>query len=152
MIILNEFIWRQNHDAFHITNTEAMMRICMNGLIPMCGERSRSVGDDTKGIFFFDCLGSVSNWIDLLYRDRDIYELELLRFNLKGRKWFIHNSDEFYLTNKVLPNRIEYLRIYDVENNIYLPLNFIDYIDDKKILVWNGLEEYEPLIKSKGFK
>ena len=44
------------------------------------------------------------------------------------------------------------LAIYDVENNIYLPLNFIDYIDDKKILVWNGLEKYEPLIKSKGFK
>lgn len=149
MIIVNEFIWRKDHPAFHITNTDSMMSICTKGLRPLCGERSKLVEDNVKGIYFFDYLGSASNWIDALYNDRDIYELELLRFNLKNRKWIKKNCDEFYLPNKIIPKGIEYLRIYDTEQNVYLPLNFIDYIDEKRILVWNSLDEYKPLVKVK---
>ena len=113
----------------------------------MCGKRSQSVCDDTKGVFFFDYLGSVSHWIDVLYENKNIYELELLRFNLKNRKWIKQNDNEFYLPNKVLSERIEYLRIYDIEKNIYLPLNFVDNVNENRILVWNSLNEYKPLVK-----
>ena len=149
MIILNEFIWRKDHYAFHITNTDAMANICKQGLKPLSGERSKLVDDDIKGIFFFDCLSNVSDWAEVLYETKDIYELELLKFNLKNRKWIKHNNDEFYLPNKILPGRIEYLRIYDTEKRIYLPLNFIDSVDEKRIIVWNSLDGYKPLVKNK---
>ena len=149
MIIINEFIWRKDHHVFHITNMEAMGNICKQGLKPQCGERSKSIGDETKGIFFFDYLGSACDWIDVLYKNKNIYELELLRFNLKNRKWIKHNNDEFYLLNKVFPEAIEYLRIYDTEKNVYLPLNFVDDINEKCILIWNSLSDYKPLAKTK---
>ena len=145
MIIFNEFIWRKDHHAFHITDTKSMNNICIKGLIPMCGERSKLVDDEIQAIYFFDNINSVSDWIDILYKNNDIYELELLRFNLKNRKWIKQNDDEFYLPNKILPEKIEYLRIYDTENNNYLPLN---YIDDNKLLIWNNINEYKPLIKN----
>lgn len=150
MIIFKEFIWKKDHYAFHITNIEVMKNICRYGLKPQCGERSISVGDNTKGIFFFDYLNSLSKWIDILYKNKNINELELLRFNLKNRKWIKQNNNEFYLPNKVLPERIEYLRIYDIEKNIYLPLNFVDNLNEKSILMWNRLDNYKPLIKTNG--
>ncbi len=150
MIILNEFIWREDHYAFHITNVDAMVNICKLGLKPLCWERSMSVGDTTKGIFFFDYLFSASDWIERLYEKKDIYELELLKFNLKNRKWIKWNNDEFYLPNKVFPEKIDYLRIYDIREGIYLPLNFIDKVDEKRIIiVWNSLENYRPLVKKR---
>ena len=91
----------------------------------------------------------MSDWIEVLYETKDIYELELLKFNLKNRKWIKQNNDEFYLPNKILPGRIEYLRIYDTEKRIYLPLNFIDSVDEKRIIVWNSLDDYKPLVKNK---
>lgn len=149
MIILKEFIWRKDHYAFHITNIEAMENICIYGLKPLCGKRSISVGDDIKGIFFFDDLYSVLEWIDALYKNKNIYELELLRFNLKNRKWIKYDADEFYLPNKVLRERIEYLRIYNIERNIYLPLNYVHELNEKNVLIWNSLDSYKPLIKTK---
>ena len=147
MIILDEFIWRTDHYAFHLTNDNSMKKICVEGLKPLCGERSQSVNDNFNGIFFFDNIESVSRWIDVLYENKDIYELELLRFNLKNRKWIKKNDDEFYLIHKVLPKKIEYLRLYDNEKNVFLPLNSIDSIDKQKILTWNSLEYYKPLKK-----
>lgn len=147
MFISDSFVWRNDHYAFHITNTDAIEDIRKEGLKPLCGKRSQSVCDDTKGVFFFDYLGSVSHWIDVLYENKNIYELELLRFNLKNRKWIKQNDNEFYLPNIVLSERIEYLRIYDIEKNIYLPLNFVDNVNENRILVWNSLNEYKPLVK-----
>ena len=154
MVIDKEFIWKKDHYVFHITNTDAMASICSQGLIPLCGERSKSVNDNTKGIFFFDALSSVSDWVNTLYETKDIYELELLRFNIKNRSWKIQSNDpyglnEFYLIRKVLPEKIEYLRIYDTEKNMYLPLNYVDDYKVNKNLVWNSLDHYNPLIKSK---
>ena len=149
MIIINEFIWKRDHYAFHLTNKKAIDDISRQGLKPLCGERSKSVGDDTKGIYFFDCLGSVTNWIEALYENKNIEELELLRFNLKNRKWLMNNCNEFYLLNKVSPEKIEYLRIYDPEKEIYLPLNNLDYyyLDKKLLLKWNSLDNYKSLKK-----
>lgn len=147
MVILKEFIWRKDHTAYHLTNKDSMKSICCQGLKPLCGERSKSVGDNTKGVFFFDLLESVSNWIDWLYKNRDVSELELLRFNIKNRKWFKQDDCEFYLTHKVLPERIEYLRIYDPDNGSFLPLSAIEDTHKKKELVWKGLTSYKPLLE-----
>ena len=143
MIITNEFIWRIDHYAYYLTNIEAMRYICSEGLKPICGERSKSVNDDIKGIFFFENLYMINDWIDALYKNKNIYELELLRFNLKNRKWLMRNIDEYYLTNKVQPNKIEYLRLCDKEQNIYLPLD----TDKEAVIEWNKLSNYKSLKK-----
>lgn len=151
MIIIKEFIWRTDHYAYHITNIEAMKNICNEGLKPLCGERSKSVGDDIKGIFFFDSLYSVNKWINALYENKDIHELELLRFNLKQRKWIMQNPSEFYLVHKVRPDKIEYLRLFDENKNMYLPLNNLpsDYFEERNDikLNWNNLDNYKVLKK-----
>ncbi len=143
MIIIDEFIWKTDHYAYHITNTDAMRHICNEGLKPLCGERSKSVNDDIKGIFFFENLYMINDWIDALYKNKNIYELELLRFNLKNRKWLMRNIDEYYLTNKVQPNKIEYLRLCDKEQNNYLPLD----TDKEAVIEWNKLSNYKSLKK-----
>lgn len=145
MIILEEFIWRQDHYAYHLTNTNDIKNIRNVGLKPLCGKRSLSIGDNIKGIFFFDYLGSTIDWIDALYPNTKIYELELLRFNLKNRKWIKHNENEFYLIHNVHPDKIDYLRIHDIENNIVLPLSYI--IQNNIELEWNNLNEYKPLAR-----
>lgn len=53
MIILKEFIWQQDHSAYHITTKENMKKIKEQGLTPKLGERSKSVGDTEKAIYFF---------------------------------------------------------------------------------------------------
>ena len=147
MVILDSFILREDHYAYHVTNVNAMKSICQYGLKPLCGERSRSVGDSIKGIYFTDYFFSIFEWIDLLYKDVSVYDLEVLRFNLRYRKWKIKNENEFYLLNKVSPIGISYLRIYDNTINEYLPLNCLEKLDSQKELIWNGLNEYSPLVK-----
>ena len=149
MIIVKEFIWQTNHDAFHVTTTDNMQKICKEGLLPLCGERSKSVGDDIEGIFFFDYLGSAPDWIDALYEGKDIREIELLKFNLKHREWLKQNCDEFYLTNRVAPQDIQYLRIYDRVKKIYLPLSLVDSVGANAVLRWKHLDTYKPLAKRK---
>ena len=149
MIILKEFIWQTDHDAFHITTTDNMEKICKEGLLPLCGERSKSVGDNIEGIFFFDYLGSAPDWMDALYEDKDVNELELLKFNLKHRKWLKQNCNEFYLTDRVAPQEIQYLRIYDKAKKMYLPLNLVDSIEAPATLRWKHLDKYKPLAKRK---
>lgn len=149
MDFFREFIWNTDHYAYHITNTDAMKNICKEGLKPSVGKRSLKAGDNIKGIFFFDGLIFMNEWIDFLYEDKNILELELLRFNIKKLKWTIHNSNEFYITNDVNQKEIEYLRLFDKDTNAFLPLNTEYYLTttDERI-TWNKLNNYKPLIKS----
>ena len=148
MILLSEYVGDNENYGYHITNNGAMDSICKKGLIPSIGERSKSAGDDIKGIFFFNNLDSVNEWIEKLYKDKDICDLELLRFNLENRKWIIRNSNEFYLMSKVSEDRIEYLRIYNKELKIFLPINLINMSINNTYL-WYKLEDYKPLIRVK---
>lgn len=148
MEVSNSFLWGIDYYAYHITNTKAMKDICLEGLKPSVGERSRLAGDDIKGIFFFDNLCFLNNWIEQLYQDKNIYELELLRFNLKDRKWIIRKPNEFYLLSRVSESDIEYLRIYNEKSGIYLPLDLL-YPTYNKEISWNHLKGYKPLIRRK---
>lgn len=148
MKVTNDFLWKINYYAYHITNTTAMKDICLEGLKPSVGERSRLAGDDIKGIFFFNNLCFLNNWIDQLYQDRNVYELELLRFNLKNRNWIKRNPDECYFLSSVNERDIEYLRIYNKKSGVYLPLNLL-YPTYNKEISWNHLKDYKPLIRRK---
>lgn len=139
MIFFEDFIWKTDHYAYHITRTNNLLTIKNNGLIPKCGERSLINNDSRKAIYFFDSLYSIDDWIEALYNNKNIESLELLRFNLKNRKWHSQNSDigDFYLCNPVLPKRIELLKREDEEGHMF---NINDVILQKK-LIWESLRK-----------
>ena len=150
MIVLDEFIWKEDHYVYHITNADAMEVICQEGLKPLCGDRSKSVGEDIKGIFFFDGLPSTNEWIEMLYENANVEELELLRFNLKGRKWIMHNGEDFYLTEGIPTNKIEYVRVFDTKNRFYTTIDNLDYdYASQYLLIWRDLEDYKLFKKNK---
>ena len=142
MIFSEEFIWRNDHYAYHLTESKNIKLIQEKGLVPMIGKRSISVNDNIKAIYFFDNIYSTEDWINELYKDKDPSNLELLRFNLKNRKWYIKDLEtgEFYLTRIILPSKIEYLRLYDEENEKNFNLNnfSIKYIQE-----WNPINSYK---------
>lgn len=119
MVLDKEFIWYEDHFVYHITPKENMGSIIKYGLVPSLGERSLSKGDINKAIYFFDNINNFEMWAELLYPNLDISDLKLLRFNLKRRKWYIHNgAEDFYLLNKVLPQKIQYLDDSELFNSI----------------------------------
>lgn len=138
MIFSKEFIWYDDHFVYHITEKSNLDEIRKVGLKPFCGERSKSVDETRNAIYFFDNLFSTENWIDELYKNKDKTSLELLRFNLKRRKWYIQNQmiGDFYLLRPVLPEKIELLKRTD-EKNIIHPLTDIVY---QKKLIWEPLK------------
>ena len=148
MVYINDFIWREDHMAYHITTVDNMNGICDKGLLPLCGERSKSVGDDSIGIHFSDSLTSIiEDWMDMLYENKDKNSLEVLRFNLKGLKWKTNYMGDYYvpgdwyLVDRLLPEYIEYLRI--INNGIYehaSDSNDLYYKEDNKI--WIPIKEY----------
>ena len=149
MLYINDFIWKEDHMAYHVTDKDNMKSICEKGLIPQCGARSKSVDDDSVGIHFSDSIISIiEDWADILYEDKDMESLEILRFNLKGLKWKTHYRGDnhvpgdWYLINRLLPEYIEYLRIL---NNGVLEHastdNMLYYEQDNRI--WLPIKQYE---------
>lgn len=141
MIILDEFIWNEDHYVYHLTRQECMEKIIVEGLRPICGERSKSVGDIRRAVYFFDSLSRTEEWMECLYTEKDIKGLELLRFNLKRRKWKIQCSEveDFYLLRPVLPQGIEYATLYNEEGQI---VNLDSDLAKVKVL-WNPLSKYK---------
>lgn len=166
MIITKEFIWMTDHYVCHITEEKNMFGIMEKGLLPLNGERCSFVLDNRKGVFCLDGVHNVQYWANALYETFDLDTLKLLRFNLKRRKWYIDNSNEFalgfYLPNKVLPERIDYLQMKDKNGDILpltklLDLDFLYQIKEsfnslscnQEIIVDDCNLSWEPIIQYK---
>lgn len=143
MIIDHEFIWYQDHFVYHITKKDNIDSILKFGLIPSLGERSILAKDQFKAVFFFDNLYNIENWMNFLYKNKDKDSLEVLRFNIKKLKWFIHNGgEEFYIKQKVPIENIDYLELYNNNSDIISFNNL--YKEDIYNLDyrWSKLKEY----------
>ena len=65
--------------AFHVTKREYMDGIVKNGLLPLNGDRSKSVGEEDNGynrIYFFTNSNNMKEWITDLYTNQNIYHIE----------------------------------------------------------------------------
>lgn len=134
-----EYIWYEDHYAYHITQTKNIESIKQNGLQLMCGRRSLESNDTRSAIYFSDALYLVEQWIDLLYKTKNKHELELLKFNIKGKKWYVQDETigDFFLLKPVLPDTIDILSKYDEDDNLYT----IDTIMKQKTLRWEKLKK-----------
>ena len=130
--------------GYHITERKNIDSIREKGLIPQCGERSKSV-DDNAAVYFTKCITLIDDWFDLLYPNRDINELLLLRFNLMRRKWYINSyfQSDCYLERKVRPECLQYGEILNPEEGRLL--NWKEPIYEKK-LIWKPISEYPKLM------
>lgn len=139
-----------NYDlyAFHITKRECMDSIIKNGLLPLNGDRSKSVGEDGKEynrIYFFTNGSHMQEWITDLYPDENIYDIELLMFNLKGRVAYCENGYNWYLIKGIKPEKIQFLRLHDLNTGEYVTLN----TQDRAMIEWKPLSEYEPFTRKR---
>lgn len=146
MIIGQEFIWYQDHFVYHITEKQNIDSIIKYGLVPSLGDRSLLVGDKFKAIFFFDELYNIEEWMDFLYKNKDKNSLEVLRFNIKKLRWFIHNAgEEFYTKSNIPIEKIDYLKLYNKNNRL---ITFNDMINENIYDLdyrWNKLKEYHKI-------
>lgn len=145
MIFNQELICYQDHYAYHITEKNNIESIIKYGLLPSFGDRSKLAGDKFKAVFFFDNLYNIEEWMNFLYKSKDKDSLEVLRFNIKKLKWFIHNSgEEFYTQSQIPVEKIDYLKIYN--NNKLITFN--DMINENIYNLdyrWNKLKEYHKI-------
>ena len=142
MLIGREFIWYQDHFVYHITEKQNIESIIKYGLIPSTGDRSLLAGDTFKAVFFFDNLYNIEEWMNFLYKNKDKDSLEVLRFNIKKLKGFIHNDgNEFYIQDIIPIDKIDYLKLYNNDKVV----SFNDMINEnihKLNYRWNKLKEY----------
>ena len=107
----------ESHFAYHLTLKEHMEGIKKEGLIPQCGPNCKRVDDTSVGVHFCDSLYAMFDfWIMALYEERDKRGLELLRFNIKNRKFqelypsIPNMPGDLILLDKVAPEDIECLQ------------------------------------------
>ena len=143
MVFTDEFIWHTDHFVYHITEKSSIESILKTGLIPMVGARSNDAGDTEKAVYFFDNLYNLESWMNYLYKNKDKDSLEVLRFNLKRLKWYIHNGGkEFYLKNMIPLEKLQYLILCD-ENNILIPYSKLSIYNPYELKYnWIPLSQY----------
>ena len=143
MIIGQECTCEIDHFAYHITEKQNIDSIIRYGLLPTIGDRSIIAGDNFKAVFFFDNINNIEEWMDFLYKNKDKDSLDVLRFNIKSLKWFIHNNgEEFYIRHKIPITKIDYLEIYNKESNLISYNNLINENIYNLEYRWNKLKEY----------
>ena len=70
--------------VYHVTKEDLLDKILEKGLIPMLGERSLLIGEETPGIYFFENIVNVEDalggWMANAFNDED--KLVILKVNI----------------------------------------------------------------------
>lgn len=125
--------------AFHLTKIENLYGkegICAKGLIPTCGERSKSIGDTRCVISFTSKYYTLPIWWLYLYPETDPNELCVLSFDIDKKRCIKHiNDTEFYTYDYIPSENINIANFYDKRTMkkipfIYLNEGAITYYDN----------------------
>lgn len=140
MILQNEQIENFKLRGYHITTADQLENIKNKGLLPKCGERSKSIGDNQEAIYFFPTLILIKDWVKVLYEKKDREFLELLRFNLKTINFVARDIEfsDFYTTDSITPENIQLLQRIDLNGNPYYLENLLN--QSKGSLIWKPIE------------
>lgn len=133
--------------GYHITTTSRLKLIKNEGLLPICGERSKSISDSREAIYFFPALILINNWIKLLYEEKDRKSLELLRLSLKGLNITITDNlnsnnifGDWYTVNSIPSEKIELLKRIDSNGEQFFLENLLKNNNDD--LIWEPINLY----------
>ena len=144
---MTEFIYKDDHYVYHITDKKNIDSIISHGLVPSLGDRSLKVGDNFKAIYFFDKIDSINDFMNFLYENKNKDSLEVLRFNIKQLTWFYHSDNEYYIKCDIPVDKLDYLELY-IDNN---KISF-SYLEDKDMYnldyKWCKLTEYHKIINT----
>ena len=124
--------------AFHLTKKENLYGekgICYNGLIPTCGERSRSIGDMRSVVSFSSKYYTLPVWMIYLYPGVDTNDLCVLSFEMDRKDCFNHiNDTEFFTYNSMPPEKINIVNFYDKKTLKEIPFQYLQKNRMKDIL------------------
>lgn len=113
----NKVIDKKKIRAFHLTKKENIYGengICSKGLIPTCGERSRSIGDKRSVVSFSSNYYTSPVWMIYLYPGVDPSDLCVLSFEIDKKDCINHiNDTEFFTYNTIPPEKINIVSFYD---------------------------------------
>lgn len=120
------------HYSYHLTPKEKIEDIKKLGLIPLCGENSKSIQDYIEAIYFFLNLHRLSDWGSVLFHDV-YHEASLIRIDMRGIKNLYVNDlllGDCYTLDKI---GIDYLSI--------LGEDIRPDIARKKELIWHPIKK-----------
>ena len=115
--------------GFHLTKKENLYGengICSKGLIPTCGERSKSIGDGRCVISFSSKYYTLPVWMIYLYPKVDPSDLCVLSFEIDKKDCVKHiNNTEFYTYNCIPPEKISIVSFYDKRTLEEIPFQYL---------------------------
>ncbi len=124
--------------AFHLTKKENLYGengICSKGLIPTCGERSKSIGDSRYVISFSSRYYTLPIWRMYLYPKVDTNDLCVLSFEIDKKDCVNHTNDtEFFTYNSIPPEKINIVNFYDKNTLKEIPFQYLQKNGMKDIL------------------
>ncbi len=124
---------------YHITEIKNLFGedgIAKKGLVPQCGDRSKSIGDTRCAVSLTSSYESLKSWKLYLYPnvkpdDLCILQVDIDKQNIKNYE----NKTEFYTNILIPPEKINVVKFYDSITNepisfLYLYKNdFNDYLN-----------------------
>ena len=101
--------------AFHLTKIENLYGengIITKGLVPTCGERSKSIGDENCAIYFSSSYFSLPAWWLYLYPNVSLQELCVLTFDVPDNCCIKKQEKEYYTYTSIPPENINIVKFY----------------------------------------
>lgn len=133
-------------EGYHITKIENLYGkdgIIRRGLIPQCGERSRTINDSRIGISFTNDFYTLPVWRFYLYPRELIPQLCVLSFQIDDSICFNHiNKTEFITHNLITPDDIFLTYFFDKKTGKEIPFTHLDR-DAVRWLDWINNEKIE---------
>ena len=116
--------------VYHLTKKENLFGdtgIINHGLIPQCGERSKSINDNRVGVSFTNNYDTLKVWWIYLYPDTNVNDLCVLSFDIDKKDCKkTENKTEFYTTKTIYPDEISIPSFYNKRTNEEIPFYLLD--------------------------
>ena len=116
--------------AFHLTRIENLYvedGICSKGLVPICGERSKNIGDTRSVVSFTSKYHTLPVWWIYLYPKVNPSELCVLSFDIAKKDCINHiNKTEFFTYDTISPEKINLVHFYDKKTMEEIPFYFLE--------------------------
>lgn len=117
--------------CYHLTSKSKIDKIRELGLIPMCGENSKSIQDYIEAVYFFLNLHRIPDWVSLLLHG-NYDEAVLIKFDTRYIKNIYVN--DIFMGDCYTLDKINSEHLYILDGNV------TPKIYEQKELIWKPLK------------